>query len=57
MTPEELEREREASRKRRQKALEERRAEVPATDRFSTAGLTRAQKLKLRDDEYVPPQD
>lgn len=57
MTPEELEREREASRKRRQKALDERRAEFPATERFSTAGLTRAQKAKLRDDDYVPPQD
>lgn len=57
MTPEELEREREASRKRRQKALDERRAEFPVTERFSTAGLTRAQKAKLRDDDYVPPQD
>lgn len=57
MTPEELAREREASRKRRQKALEERRAEHPVVDRVSTAGLTRAQKMKLRDDDYVPPQD
>lgn len=57
MTPEELEREREESRKRRQAALEARRAEQPAQEHFSTAGLTRAQKQKLREDDYVPPQD
>ena len=57
MTPEELERERKASQERRRKAVEARRIEQPAVQPTSTAGLSRAQKQKLRDDEYVPPQE
>lgn len=57
MTPEELERERKASRERRQKAVEARRVEQASVQPTSTAGLSRAQRQKLRDDEYVPPQE
>lgn len=57
VTREELERERQASRERRQKALEERRSDQAAPRPAPTGGLSRAQRLKLHDDEYVPPQD
>lgn len=57
MTPEELERERQASRERRQKALEARRADKATPQPAPTGGLSRAQRLKLYDDEYIPPQD
>lgn len=59
VTPEELERERQASRERRQKAIEARRADqaAAAAQPAPTGGLSRAQRLKLQDDEYVPPQD
>lgn len=57
MTPEELERERQASRERRQKAVEARRVEQAALQPTPTTGLSRAQRQKLRDDEYVPPQE
>lgn len=57
MTPEELERERQASRERRQKAIEERRVDRAAPQPAPTGGLSRAQRLKLQDDEYIPPQD
>lgn len=57
VTPEELEREREASRERRRKAAESRRLEQEAAQPARTTGLSRAQRQKLRDDEYVPPQD
>jgi hypothetical protein len=57
VTPEELERERQASRERRQKAQEARRNEqVPAAPAFKV-GLSRAQRQKLRDDEYIPPAE
>ena len=57
MTPEELERERKASRERRQKAQEARRTEQPAAPAAFKTGLSRAQRQKLRDDEYVPPSE
>jgi hypothetical protein len=57
VTPEELEREREASRERRQKAQEARRTEQPVVQPGFKTGLSRAQRQKLRDDEYVPPQE
>jgi hypothetical protein len=57
VTPEELERERKASRERRQKAQEARRTEqAPVQPAFKT-GLSRAQRQKLRDDEYIPPSE
>jgi len=57
VTPEELERERKASRERRKKEVESRRAEQGSVQPPRTTGLSRAQRQKLRDDEYVPPQD
>ncbi|HSW31813.1 MAG TPA: hypothetical protein VLH75_20185 [Longimicrobiales bacterium] len=57
MTPEELERERKASRERRQKAQDARRTEQPVLQPGFKTGLSRAQRQKLRDDEYVPPQE
>ena len=57
MTPEELERERQASRERRQRAQEARRTEQPPIQPVFKAGLSKAQRQKLRDDEYIPPQE
>jgi len=57
VTPEELERERQASRERRQKAVEARRSEQAPIQPTTTSGLSRAQRQKIRDDEYVPPQE
>ena len=55
MNQEELEQERKASLERRSQAAVRRRK--PTTDWVQTKALTRAQKLKLRDDDFVPPQD
>ena len=57
MTPEELERERKASRERRQKAQEARRTELPPAQPAFKTGLSRTQRQKLRDDEYIPPAE
>jgi hypothetical protein len=57
VTPEELERERQASRERRQKAQDARRIEQPLVQPAFKTGLSRAQRQKLRDDEYVPPAE
>ena len=57
VTPEELERERQASRERRQRAQEARRTEQPPIQPVFKAGLSKAQRQKLRDDEYIPPQE
>jgi hypothetical protein len=57
VNPEELERERTASRERRQKAQDARRTEQPVVQPGFKTGLSRAQRQKLRDDEYVPPQE
>ena len=57
VTPEELERERQASRERRQKAQDARRTEQPLVQPAFKTGLSRAQRQKLRDDEYVPPAE
>jgi len=57
VTPEELERERKASLERRRKQLEQGRREKPATHWTEMKSLTRAQKLKLRNDDFVPPTD
>jgi hypothetical protein len=55
--PEQLERERKASSERRKKKLEEFRREHPIQEWAPTRGLSRAQRLKLREDDYVPPPD
>jgi hypothetical protein len=57
VTPEQLEKERKASLERQRRQLEKTAAERLAQERTDTKVLTRAQRLKLRDDEYVPPQD
>lgn len=57
MTPEQLAKERKASLERQRKQLEKSAAERLAQERIDTKVLTRAQRLKLRDDEFVPPQD
>ena len=58
VTPEQLEKERKASLDRQRRQLEKAAAERLAQEKTDNAKvLTRAQRLKLRDDEYVPPQD
>ena len=58
MTPEQLAKERKASIDRQRRQLEKNAAERLAQEQTNTTKvLTRAQRLKLRDDEYVPPQD
>jgi hypothetical protein len=57
VTPEELERERQASRERRKKAADARRVEQESERPTPSTGLSRSQRQKLREDEYVPPQD
>lgn len=57
MTPEDLERERKASAERRRKQFESLRREKPVTDPTETRSLTRAQRAKLRDDDFVAPKD
>ena len=57
VTPEELERERKASLERRKKQLEEMRRDRPAQEWTDTRSLSRAQRLRLRDDDYVPPTE
>ena len=57
VTPEDLERERKASAERRRKQFESLRREKPVTDPTETRSLTRAQRAKLRDDDFVAPKD
>ncbi|HSW30307.1 MAG TPA: hypothetical protein VLH75_12560 [Longimicrobiales bacterium] len=57
MNPEQLERERKASSERRKKKLEAYRREHPIQEWAPTRGLSRAQRLKLREDDFVPPPD
>ena len=57
MTPEQLAKERKASLERQKRQMEKSAAERLAQEKVDTKVLTRAQRLKLRDDEYVPPQD
>jgi hypothetical protein len=54
---EDLEKERKASLERRKKQLESGRRERPASTWTDMKGLSRAQKLKLRNDDFVPPSD
>jgi hypothetical protein len=57
LTPEELERERKASAERRKKQMEEARRDRPVQEWTSTRSLSRAERLRLRDDDYVPPSE
>jgi hypothetical protein len=52
-----LERERKASSERRKKKLEAYRREHPIQEWTPTRGISRAQRLKMREDDYVPPPD
>jgi len=57
VTPEDLERERKASLERRKKQLEEMRRDRPTPEWTDTRSLSRAQRLRLKDDDYVPPTE
>jgi hypothetical protein len=57
VTPEELEQERKASAERRRAQFDSLRREKPVTEVTETRSLTRAQKAKLRDDDFVAPKD
>lgn len=57
VNPEQLERERKASSERRKKKLEAYRSEHPIQEWVPTRGISRAQRLKMREDDYVPPPD
>jgi hypothetical protein len=57
VTPEELARERKAYLERRKKELEAPKRVTPAPDNTTQKrGLTRAERIKLLDDEFVPPK-
>ena len=57
MTTEELEQERKASAERRRKQFDSLRREKPLAETTEVRSLTRAQKAKLRDDDFVAPKD
>ena len=57
MTPEDLDKERKASAERRRKQFDSLRREKPIPDPTEVRSLSRAQKLKLRDDDFVVPRD
>ncbi|MDP2956237.1 MAG: hypothetical protein Q8N53_07440 [Longimicrobiales bacterium] len=57
MKPEQLERERKASMERRKKQLEAMRRERPVQEWTPTRSLSRAERLRMRDDDFVPPPD
>jgi len=57
LTPEELARERQASLERRKKQLEEARRDNPVEAYQPARTLSRAERMRLRDDDYVPPRD
>ena len=57
MTPEDLEKERKASAERRRKQFDDLRREKPIPDPNEVRTLSRAQKLKLRDDDFVAPRE
>jgi len=57
VTPEDLDKERKASAERRRKQFESLRREKPIPDPTEVRSLSRAQKLKLRDDDFVVPRD
>ena len=53
----ELEKERKASLERRRRQLEEAAKERLASEGPKTRTLSRAERLKLREDEFIPPED
>ena len=55
--PEDLEKERKASAERRRKQFDNLRREKPIPDPSEVRTLSRAQKLKLRDDDFVAPRE
>ena len=57
VTPEDLEKERKASAERRRKQFDSLRREKPIPDATEVRTLSRAQKLKLRDDDFVAPRE
>ena len=57
MTSDQLRKEREAFMERRRKQMEEARAQRASQEPAETRVLSRAEKLKLREDEFVPPDD
>ena len=57
MTSDQLRKEREAFMERRRKQMEEARAQRASQEPGETRVLSRAEKLKLREDEFVPPDD
>lgn len=57
MTPEELARERAASVERRKKKLEDEGRNRPVEEYARTRTLSRAERMRLRDDDYVPPRE
>lgn len=57
MTPEELAKERAASAERRKKQLDEARRERPVQEWQATRTLSKAERLRLKDDDYVPPAE
>ncbi len=57
MDQKELERERKASLERRRRQLEEAAKERPENEQNGTRTLSRAERLKLREDEFIPPED
>ena len=52
-----LEKERKASAERRRKQFDNLRREKPVPDPTEVRTLSRAQKLKLRDDDFVAPRE
>jgi hypothetical protein len=57
VTPEDLEKERKASAERRRKQFDNLRREKPIPDPSEVRTLSRAQKIKLRDDDFVAPRE
>ena len=57
MTPEELAQERKASAERRRLQFERARKAVPPVEQNEGRRLTRAERLKIRADEYVAPPE
>ena len=57
MSPEDLDQERKASAERRRKQFESLRREKPVTEPTEVRTLSRAQKLKLRDDDFGAPKE
>lgn len=57
VTPEQLEKEREAFMERRRKQMESARAAMQESQERETRVLSRAERKKLREDDYIPPEE